>query len=65
MTVDPVRAGTFTLRRVPGSNPPEWRGEATVHGMAYALRGEIEMKAEGATLVGPVLWTPKGAGDAT
>ena len=64
MTVDPVRAGTFSLRRVPGSNPPEWRGEATVHGMAYALRGEIEMQPDGLALVGSVLWSPKVPGEA-
>jgi hypothetical protein len=50
--------GTFVLSRVPGSNPPEYQGEVTVHTFVYRLRGAIELRDGRPVLVGRATWSP-------
>lgn len=52
-----VRAGEFWLRRVAGSEPPEWHGEVAVYGVTYRLRASVEWRGDGLALVGAVLWS--------
>jgi hypothetical protein len=53
-----AEVGAFVLSRIPGSNPPEYQGEVTLHSFVYRLRGAVEMRDGRPVLVGRATWSP-------